>query len=1164
MTEPSHPSADAAATAEFIRRWKESGAAERANAQLFLSELCDVLGIPHPDPAKPDDTDNAYAFERHVIFHNGDGTTSDGLIDLYKQGCFVLEAKQGADRAVQDEPLSTAERERRQRKHKGTATRDTAAWERAMMRAKAQAENYVRALPADEGRPPFVAVVDVGYCIELYSEFTRSGGNYVPFPDPRTHRILLDDLAREDVRDRLRLLWSDAMALDPSRRSARVTREIANRLARLAQSLEGSGHSGKTVADFLMRCLFTMFAEDVKFLPEGAFTRLLEDLRKAPAKFKPAIEDLWRVMNTGGFHSGFMTKLMRFNGGLFAESYALELNRDQIELLIEAAKADWRDVEPAIFGTLLERALAPEERHKLGAHYTPRAYVERLVLPTIVQPLRDEWAAVQAAAFTLADQGKDKEAKDEVHRFHRRLCSVKILDPACGSGNFLYVSLEHLKRLEGELFNTLIDLGETQTLIDSEGLTVDPHQLLGIEINPRAVAITELVLWIGYLQWHHRTHGDVDPPEPIIKNFHNIECRDAVLAYDQERIVIDPDTNKPVTRWDGRTFKKHPVTGEDVPDESGRVNLVEYINPKPAQWPEADFIVGNPPFIGTAVMRQALGDGYTETLRKTIKEVPESCDYVTYWWNHAAHLAREGKIRRFGFIATNSLRQTFNRRVLEVHMRDAKKPLSLVYAIPDHPWVDAADGAAVRISMTVGKGGRDSGLLQRVAREVHDDSDHVSVDLLTNEGMIHPDLTTNVNVSCAVPLGGNGELSCPGVKLHGAGFIVTCEQATELGLHRVPGLERHIREYRNGRDLTQTPRDVMVIDLFGLEANDIRKRFPEVYQWVYQRVKPERDAKAGRTKDADGYAELWWLFGKPRSTLRGALVGLSRYIATVETSKHRFFVFLDENILPDNMLVNIALDDAYALGVLSSRIHVTWALAQGGTLEDRPRYNKSRCFETFPFPEVTESQRARIRELGEALDAHRKRQQAQYPNLTMTGMYNVLEKLRSGEALSAKEHAIHEQGLVSVLKELHDDLDAAVFDAYGWPHDLEDEAILERLVALNAERAAEERQGIVRWLRPEYQCPGGVRAGAEAGELVGVTSEGAELEAPKKAAWPKALADQAQAVRGALAALGVPATADEVARTFVRARTERVAELLQTLASLGQCRVVEGGRYVGA
>src|SRR5690606_12385806 len=316
-----------------------------------------------------------------------------------------------------------------------------------------------------------------------------------------------------------------------------------------------------------------------------------------------------------------------------------------------------------------------------------------------------------------------------------------------------------------------------------------------------------------------------------------------------------------------------------------------------------------------------------------------------------------------------------------------------------------------------------------------------------------------VDVTRTVPLQANEGISSPGVKLHGSGFIVSEDEARSLGLGTISGLDKHVRPYRNGRDLTQTPRGVMVIDLFGLTADEVRDRFPAVYQWVRERVKPERDANRRAS-----YRENWWIHGEPRGLIRPALAGLSRYIATVETSKHRFFQFLDISILPDNMLVAIASDDAYHLGVLSSRIHVTWALAAGGRLGvgNDPRYNKTRCFEPFPFPAATEEQQDRIRTIAEALDAHRARQLDQHEKLTMTGMYNVLEKLRSGEPLTAAEKKIHEQGLVSVLRDLHDELDAAVADAYGWPVHLTDEQILERVVALNKRRAAEEERGIIR------------------------------------------------------------------------------------------------------
>ncbi|MCB9418270.1 MAG: class I SAM-dependent DNA methyltransferase [Ardenticatenaceae bacterium] len=331
-----------------------------------------------------------------------------------------------------------------------------------MEKARNQGQSYIRSLPPAEikdGRPPFLITVDVGATIALYSEFTRSGGNYVPFPDPNSYRLTLDDLHDAAVRDLLRTIWTNPMALDPAQRSARVTREIAGRLATLARSLEGE-HEPDVVAQFLMRCLFTMFAEDVALLPDRSFTRLLADIRRDPASFKPMLEHLWATMNSGGFSVILRQELPQFNGGLFADQTALPLNEDQIQLLVEAARADWRDVEPAIFGTLLERALDPVERHKLGAHYTPRAYVERLVQPTVIEPLRQEWESVQAAALLHAETGETDKAIAEVEAFHRKLTSLKILDSACGSGNFLYVTLELMKRLEGEVLNTFAQVGQ--------------------------------------------------------------------------------------------------------------------------------------------------------------------------------------------------------------------------------------------------------------------------------------------------------------------------------------------------------------------------------------------------------------------------------------------------------------------------------------------------------------------------------------------------------------------------------------------------------------------------------------------------------------------------------------------------------------------------------
>jgi len=411
----------------FIRLWGPSGGAELPNYVSFLKGLCDILEVDHPRPTVPDEPDNAYVFEKAVVFDNHDGTHSTRRIDLYRRGAFICETKQGVDRDDR-ELLSERAQEAQRRRRAGHGQRGTRAYDDAMIRARGQAEQYARNLPPEEGRPPFLMVIDIGHSIELYAEFTQTGGVYTAFPDPLTHRIKLADLADPEIRERLRLVWTDPQALDPAKRSAKVTREIAAKLAELAKSLEAAQHDPEDVAQFLMRCLFTMFAEDVGLLDRDSFKNLLKDIDDLDG-FVPTMQELWGRMNLGGFSVSLKKVVKRFNGGLFAESHALPLTRDQLDLLIEAADKSWNDVEPAIFGTLLERALDPVERHKLGAHYTPRAYVERLVIPTVVEPLREEWDAARTAAVTLAKAGDTAGAVVELERFHDRLCEVKIPRP---------------------------------------------------------------------------------------------------------------------------------------------------------------------------------------------------------------------------------------------------------------------------------------------------------------------------------------------------------------------------------------------------------------------------------------------------------------------------------------------------------------------------------------------------------------------------------------------------------------------------------------------------------------------------------------------------------------------------------------------------------------
>jgi hypothetical protein len=1132
----------------FIARWQgREGGQERANYALFLTELCATLNLPQPDPATAAAEENDYVFERVVREPAIDGSASLRRIDLYKRGCFVLEAKQsrlkgGAKEMAGQGDLSGATATTRLGQRGASR-----AWDVLMQNARRQAESYARALPVDHGWPPFILVCDVGHVIEVFADFSGQGKNYAQFPDRQSFRVYLEDLRNPAIRARLAAIWTDPRALDPARTQARVTRAIADRLAAVSRALEDQGHPAEDVAMFLMRCLFTMFAQSVDLLPRGSFHALLEKCEADPSRLSPMVGQLWEAMDKGDFAYALEAKVRRFNGEFFRNRAVLPLPREEIAELKQAAAYDWRDVDPSIFGTLLEQALDKAERKRLGAHYTPRAYVERLVVATVIEPLRTDWHGVLATVERQKSEGRAKEAAAAVAAFHERLCRVRVLDPACGTGNFLYVSLELVKRLEGEVLEVLADLGGQEALALA-GHTVDPHQFLGLEINPRAAAIAELVLWIGHLQWHFRTQGGM-PAEPILRAFHNIQVKDAVL---EANVSLARDAQGvPLTR-----------TGPDgEPTE-----VYAYANPRQPEWPAAEFIVGNPPFIGGKDIRARQGDEWTEALWAAHPDMNDAADFVMYWWDHAASLLtkRKTSLRRFGLVTTNSISQVFQRRTIERHLT-AKKPVSLVMAIPDHPWTKAAaDSAAVRIAMTVAEAGSREGLLREVTAEAGLDTDTPSIAFQESAGAINADLTVGVDVTVAAALRATEGLCSPGVKLHGAGFIVTRAQAEGLGLGQRVGLELHIREYRNGRDLMARSRDVMVIDLDGLSADDVRTRFPKVYQHVLVNVKPERDS------NREDYRRInWWLFGRRNTLMRGFTAALPRYIATVETAKHRVFQFLDATILPDNMLVAIGSDDAYTLGVLSSRFHVTWALRAGGWLGigNDPRYSKSRCFDPFPFPATDDLQQQRIRAIAEDLDAHRKSVLSQHGHLTLTGLYNVLERLRAGISpadLIPTERRTFDDGLVLILRELHDRLDTAVAAAYGWPVDLPDTEILARLVALNKERAKEEATGLVRWLRPDYQIPRFGTA-AEKDQLKlsgGAMRDQMAAKAGPKPTFPADDLAQTVAVMGALAASGGAMDAAGLSAGFRQGRRTipQIEAVLAALVRMGAVRPLDGGR----
>jgi hypothetical protein len=1168
---------------DFIQKWAGSQGNERANYQSFLNDFCEFLGVEKSPPKG--EGNNSYCFDRDVKIIAPSGAETTNFIDFYKAGCFVLETKQGSNTS-----------------NKGHGKRGTAAYRKEMKKAFGQALKYARFV---EPKPPFLITCDIGDHFRVWQDFSESwlsaNGNYGTYDS--VPKIPFTDLAKPEVQDFFYKIFTEPQSLNPEKIAAQVTREVAADLAELAKTLERTAEP-QAVAQFLMRCIFTMFAEDVGLLKEHLFTEALKERWLSdPKDFQPQVEALWQAMNDGtsfGFHG----QLLRFNGGLFAQPKAIALTTDQLKILLTAAERDWKNVEPAIFGTLLERALEKKERSKLGAHYTPRAYVERLVRPVIIEPLQEKWQLIQGEVETLLEEEeaaqsaaaktkKRNAAAEKLTEFLGELRKIRVLDPACGSGNFLYVTMDLLKTLELEVLNRLgTVMGASQFRLDFD--QVNPSQFSGIEINPRAAEIADLVIWIGYLQWHFRLFGSLPPVEPVLREYKNIENRDAVLEYDGTKPAIDPKTGKVRTRWGGRTMK-HPVTGEDVPDPGDQVEILEYINPREVQWPQADYIVSNPPFLGNKRMREHLGDGYVETLRKTYKNVSETVDFVMYWWEKAAqalHQTAQNKKKRkdeekteselegFGFITTNSISSTFNKKVLEGHLLQSQ--ISLSFVIADHPWIDNQEGAAVRVAFTAAKFETALGRKLNVISEIASDSEFPKINYEMQRGLIHSDLTIGADVASMTALKANEHMSFQGVIPLGTGFRLEREDLEQLNIN-CKELPSVIRPYVIGRDLVQKVEEKWIIDFFGLSENEARVKYPQLFQVILEKVKPQRDSNRDKF-----FRECWWLFGRARPDLRNGVEKLKRFIVTPDTSKFKPFFFIESNYLPDVQLYSVVSDDAWILGCLESNIHQSWLykvaprMGKGNDL----RWKPSVVFHSFPFPDPSEELKQEIRELGERLDSHRKQVQAAHPEVTITAMYNCLEKMRSGEPFTDGDRAFNNKALISTLKQIHDDLDQAVFRAYGWDDliplwqkvygdfvslpkgDLEgcqtepnnselkeqlEQTILQRLVDLNAERAEEERNGFVRWLRPEYQAPDEVRTQTII-EGLGIEEKEEIIAPPEQQKFPTKLKDQLAAIRDLLRTQGSEWTITQISAQFkgsVQTKNKAIPICLEILEDLG-------------
>lgn len=927
---------------EFVERWKASELSERAAAQSHLIDMCEVLG--HPHPAAADHTGENFAFEKHV-------STLDegkGFADVWKRGFFAWEYKG---------------------KHKSLSA------------AYAQLVRY----QGDLENPPLLVTCDQER-FEIHTNFTGTR--------PQLYSFTLDDLLSSTPTancalpplDVLRAVFYDPELLRPEAARARVTEQVAAEFAKLADNLERRGIEPQRAAHFLMRLLFCLFADSIGLLPEHLFRQMIELDKSRPANFARKLRQLFAAMSTSGSTFG-PHDIHYFNGGLFADDELFELTSADMRVLRVAAALDWSQVEPAIFGTLFERSLDPGKRSQLGAHYTSREDILLIVEPVVIAPLAARWQVLKAQATALANAAQSEKGRahaklrDElqtlIFAWIDELARVRILDPACGSGNFLYLALRRMLDLwhEARVFSAEHGL---PTFLEKQ---VSPPQLFGLETNIYAQELASVVVWIGYLQWLNE-HGIGWPTEPILRKLDNIQARDAILAHDDEGQAIEPE------------------------------------------WPDADCIIGNPPFLGDKKMRSELGDVYVNELRQLYAgRVPGSADLVTFWFERARAQIQAGKAKRAGLLATNSIRMVGNRPVLERVLESG----GIFMAWSDCPWI--LDGAAVRVSII---GFDDGSQQERVL-----DGQRVAA--------IHADLTASANVASARALPENANLCFLGV-MKGGPFDVSDEEAgamlaAPLNPNGRPNSDV-VKRRLIGRDVVQRNQNGWLVD-FGEMPEAQAALYELPFEYVRREVKPFRD------KNRDGLMKQnWWLHGRSRPALRRALNGLSRCIVTPEVAKHRVFVWMSTDVVPDHKLHVIARDDDFFFGVVQSRLHELWTLATCSWLGvgNDPSYNSATTFQTFPFPwppshepkdsPLVNAIAEAARELVQKRDAWLNPPGASESELkrrTLTNLYNARP---------------------AWLVEAHRKLDEAVFAAYGWPATLTDSEVLEHLLALNQQRAA--------------------------------------------------------------------------------------------------------------
>jgi len=991
--------------AEFISKWRKVELTERSAAQQHFIDLCAL--VEHPTPAEVDRTGDTFTFERGAAKQDG----GDGWADVWKRGFFAIEYKG---------------------KHK-----DLDAAYRQLLQYREDLEN-----------PPLLVTCDLDRII-IRTNFTAT--------PTRKIEIELDNIGMPDSIEALRAMFHDPQKLKPGVTSTAITTKAASHIADLAQVLRDRGLDPHQVALFLDRIVFCLFAEDIDLLPKGLFSDIVAKTRTEPERFAKLVAQLFDAMAHGGDFGAAVIR--HFNGNLFTDTSVLALTRDDLDHIHEVASLDWSAIDPSIFGTLFVRGMDPAKRSQLGAEYTSRTDIETIVEPVVFNPLRREWAALQDTLRTLLATGKKTapnaaaspfgkggatpgvvgdfsavpaalspalarkahaEADSIVHQFLTKLAGIKILDPACGSGNFLYVTLQKLKDLEKEVILFVMDNGLGGFLPQ-----VGPWQLYGIEIDRYAFDLAQMTVWIGYLQWT-KANGFGITQEPILRLMEgNFKCMDAIL------------------------------------------DLSDPAHPREPEWPQVDYIVGNPPFLGNRIMPKQLGVPYVMSLSQVYQErLGGKPDLCCYWFEKARIHIEEGKCLRAGLLATQGIRGGTNRNVI----KRIKESGDIFFAESDRPWI--LDGANVHVSLI----GFDNGDEQ----------------VRTLDGMptasINANLTMAADTTVARKLEECADISYQGTIKRGSFDI---EEKIAISLLHAGGNPTGrpnsdvIFPYVNGLDVTRRNRSIWIID-FGSRLQTEAAGYEQPFKMIENVVQPER-AKANQANARDE----WWLHWCTRPNMVAALSPLPRFMVTANVSKYRLFSWQMAPSNSDHQLIVFTRDDDYFFGVLHSRLHEVWALKLGTRLETRPRYTPTTCFETFPLPfppgkePLNDPHMTAIAAAAKELDGLRTKwlnppewtQEAVLEFLgTVGGPWTRYIDLPADKATPGSIGTVHYARLVpknaecatklakrtltnlynerpTWLAMAHAKLDQAVFAAYDWSADLTDQQILERLLALNKERA---------------------------------------------------------------------------------------------------------------